>query len=67
MADRFSQNHDDRPILLSIDEARQKINCSRTKFYELLGSHAIEARKLGRRTVVPDESLRRFVASLPTL
>ena len=41
--------------------------CGRTKIYELIAAGLLDARKLGRRTLVTDESLRGFLASLPPL
>lgn len=51
--------------LHSVEDARQQLNCGRTKFYELLKSGELEARKIGRRTLITDEALGRFITSLP--
>ncbi len=39
----------------------------RTTLYQLINLKLLDARKLGRRTLVTDESLRRFLAGLPPL
>jgi hypothetical protein len=36
-----------------------------THLYELIGAGKIEARKSGRKTIILDESLRGYLASLP--
>lgn len=51
--------------LLSIQEAKTLVGCGTTHFYGLIGSGQIAARKLGKRTLIPESSLRAFIASLP--
>lgn len=48
-----------------IDRACAISGCGRTKLYQLIAQGLLDARKLGRRTLITDESLRRFLASLP--
>ena len=48
-----------------IDRACLISGCGRTKLYGLIANGQLDARKLGRRTLITDESLRRFLASLP--
>ncbi len=36
-----------------------------TKAYQLLGNNDLKAVKIGRRTLVTDESLRSYIAALP--
>ncbi|MBD0275812.1 MAG: DNA-binding protein [Acetobacteraceae bacterium] len=50
-----------------IDRACIISGCGRTKIYHLIALGLLDARKLGRRTLVTDESLRRFLAGLPPL
>jgi excisionase family DNA binding protein len=38
---------------------------SRATAYRLIGAGRLEARKLGRKTVIPVESLQAYLASLP--
>ena len=48
-----------------IADACKVIGCGRTTLYGHISAGKIEARSLGSRTVIPAESLHRFVASLP--
>lgn len=48
-----------------ITDACRVIGCGRTTLYGYISAGKIEARSLGSRTVIPAESLHRFVASLP--
>ena len=50
-----------------IDRACVISGCGRTKIYQLIALKVLDARKLGRRTLLTDESLRRFLAGLPSL
>jgi predicted DNA-binding transcriptional regulator AlpA len=55
-----------RPIqILSVIQALEKLGIGRTKFYALLNSGHIKALKLCRRTVVTQQEIERFIASLP--
>jgi hypothetical protein len=47
-------------------EAQAALGIKNTKFWELVKEGKLEARKLGGCTVVPAESLRRFVENLPS-
>ena len=48
-----------------IADACKVIGCGRTTLYGHISAGKIEARSLGARTIIPAESLRRFVASQP--
>jgi excisionase family DNA binding protein len=37
----------------------------RTTIYELIGSGKLDARKVGRRTIITGESLRQYLEALP--
>ena len=50
-----------------VDRACTISGSGRTNIYELINLKLLDARKLGRRTLVTDESLRRFLAGLPPL
>jgi excisionase family DNA binding protein len=52
-------------LAYTISEACQAIGCRRTKLYELIGRSDLDARRLGSRTVILAESLRRYIAALP--
>lgn len=51
-------------LLHPLPEAIWSSGLGRSKFYELIAAGEIEVVKIGRRTLVPDESLRTFVARL---
>lgn len=55
------------PFAVPISEGCRLIGCKRTKFYELVKKKQIAVIKLGRRTLVDVDSLRRFVKSLSML
>lgn len=46
-------------------EAQEALGIKNSKFWELVKEGRLETRKLGAATVVPAESLRVFVDSLP--
>ena len=49
----------------SITQAKRKLNMSHTKIFSEIRVGRLEARKIGRRTVITDEALRRYIAALP--
>ncbi len=51
-------------LLLPIPEAHWQVGVGRSKFYEYVAAGEIEIVKVGRRTLVPQESLRAFVDRL---
>ena len=54
------------PVLAyGIPEACRVLSLGRTKLYSLIGAGKIEARQCGGRTLIPADSLRTFIASLP--
>ncbi|WP_323162872.1 helix-turn-helix domain-containing protein [Stenotrophomonas maltophilia] len=54
-----------QPIAYSINDAAKAIGISRAGLYNLLGDKKIAGRKIGARTVIPADELRRFVNSQP--
>lgn len=52
-------------IAHTIADAAKVSGLGRTSLYELIGAGKIEARKAGNRTLIPAESLRAYIASLP--
>ena len=52
-------------IALSVEKACELCSLGRTKFYELLKSKTITARKVGRRTIVLRSELEKALESLP--
>jgi len=55
------------PLALSIREACFISSLGRTKFYELLKSQKIPARKCGRRTIILRSELETYLLSLPAI
>lgn len=51
-------------LLHPLPDAIWSSGLGRSKFYELIAAGEIEVVKVGRRTLVPDESLRTFVDRL---
>jgi excisionase family DNA binding protein len=51
----------------SIEDAARRTSCGRTLIYAAIKSGALKARKVGRRTVILDEDLRTWLASLPSM
>ena len=53
------------PLFLSPDATFRTLGIGRTKGWELIRDGHLVARKIGSRTVVEAESVRRFAAGLP--
>jgi excisionase family DNA binding protein len=51
-------------IFYSINETARLLGVGRTSVYAMLSDHRLAAKKLGRRTLVTAESIRRLVESL---
>lgn len=49
------------PISVSIEDGRRAIGVGRTKFYELIDDGQVETIKLGTRTLVKWDSLKRLI------
>ncbi len=54
---------DQRPLLVSVTEARHLLGLGRTKLYALLESGAVPSVKVGTRRLVPIESIENFVSA----
>jgi excisionase family DNA binding protein len=52
-------------LAYTIPAAVKASGIGRTSLYELIGAGKIEARKAGSRTLIPADSLRAYIASLP--
>ena len=55
------------PLALSINDAAKALSLGRTSIYAMIGDGRLEAFKLGRRTLVRMESIRRIVAGATEL
>jgi excisionase family DNA binding protein len=54
-------------LAYTVTDAKRVARIGRTKLYELIGSGALRAMKCGGRTLICADSLRRYLAHLPTL
>jgi excisionase family DNA binding protein len=51
--------------LLPIKEASERLGVCKTKTHTLIRDGELEARKIGRRTLIPDAAIETFIANLP--
>lgn len=54
------------PIAHSPKEAKRILGCGLTFLYSEIAAGRIEARKAGRKTLIPADSLRAYLAALPS-
>ena len=54
-----------RPLAYPVADAAAEIGSNRTAMYQAARAGKLKILKVGRRSVVTDEELRRFVSSLP--
>jgi excisionase family DNA binding protein len=54
-----------RPAAHTISEAAREAKIGRTLLYAFIRSGDLRARKIGRRTIITDDDLRTWLASLP--
>lgn len=55
------------PLALSINDAARALSLGRTSIYAMIGDGRLQAFKLGRRTLIKMESIRRVVAGATEL
>jgi hypothetical protein len=60
------QNPNEPALAHSVEGASRRATCGRTLLYAAIKSGHLKARKIGRRTIILDEDLRDWLASLPT-
>jgi excisionase family DNA binding protein len=54
-------SHTPEPLAYSIREACRISSLGRTRLYQLIGEGRLEARKIGKRTLIPAASLRALI------
>jgi len=52
------------PVLYSIEASAKILSIGRSSLYGLIASGKLRPVKIGRRTLIPDDTIRRFVADL---
>jgi len=52
-------------ISLTINDAARLCGLGRTTIYQAIGAGKLDARKSGNRTLIPADSLRKFIENLP--
>jgi excisionase family DNA binding protein len=57
----------DQRLAYSVSEACQIAAIGRTTLYSAIGTRKLPARKIGRRTVILAEDLRRFLENMPAM
>jgi excisionase family DNA binding protein len=55
----------ERPTL-TVDEFCTMVGIGRSTFYKAVGAGDLKVRKYGRRTLVTQDEMKRFVANLPS-
>ena len=50
------------PIAYSIKDACRVSSIGKTRLYQLISEQKLQARKIGKRTLIPAESLHRLIA-----
>lgn len=56
------QKHEPPKLAFTIGEACHAVGIGRSKLYELIGQGRLQTRKIGSRTVIPAESLRKLIS-----
>jgi excisionase family DNA binding protein len=54
-------------LAYTVEMAAKAATVGRTSIYEAINSGALKAKKIGRRTLILDEDLRSWLASLPSM
>jgi excisionase family DNA binding protein len=67
MSDHMILGNRRRRMAMSVAEAAIEANIGRDGIYEAIREGRLEARKWGRRTLITDEALQRFLNALPPL
>ncbi len=62
---RENQTSSEEKFAFGIVDAARVAGIGRSTLYEALAAGELKAVKLGRRTLIPADELRRFIAALP--
>ena len=54
-------------LAYSVEEAAWQANIGRDGIYQAIRQKRLDAKKVGRRTLIPADALRRFIENLPPL
>jgi excisionase family DNA binding protein len=54
-------------LACTVNEACRRTGVGRTRIYQAIGSGELRALKCGNRTLIDTDSIRRWIASLPTV
>ena len=65
MTNQDTRSPNETALAHTIEDAARITTCGRTSIYAAIKDGALKARKFGRRTVILDEDLRAWLASLP--
>lgn len=60
--DKNNRSPSQEPLLLGVDEVARRLGLGRSKVYELLLKRELTSLRVGRRRLVPRQSLDEFVA-----
>lgn len=55
----------DEVVAISLNDAAKQYGIGRSKLYRLIGDGELDARKVGKKTLIIADSLRRFVLNAP--
>lgn len=54
-------------VLKSINEASEMLGIGRTKLYQLIGESQISTIKIGKRTLIHVDEIKRFISSISNM
>jgi excisionase family DNA binding protein len=57
----MTPEHSPEPLAYSVADACRVSSIGRTRLYQLIGEGRLEARKIGKRTLIPAASLRALI------
>lgn len=58
----MSENHENLPLLLDVPAACRALSIGKSTLWTLIGRGALETTRIGRRTLIRAESVRRLAA-----